>query len=284
MFKAAHLSRRGVVYGALASAVTILTASSEDDLAMPEDNEVVGCNDLARHTKRSLPGPSRRGVFITLGQSNIANSIFGLAGATNSNGYNFNPYDGHCYTPNSWTLGCSYNPQLLQGSLNQLISDAVLNAGLYSTFVFAPIGVHGADVTQFATGGSLNKRIVVVLRRLAIAGLPVDGILWQKGDGSGHSGDNYALALASVIKTFRANGCNAPFFAAQCTYLNGATNAGVRAAQAAVVDHAAGVWAGPDTDVIGLSGRDFTRVHFNVAGATIAAGLWKDKIAAYLNS
>jgi hypothetical protein len=253
-------------------------------LALPEDNEVVGCNDLTGHIRRSFPGPPSRGVFITLGQSNIANSIFGLTGATNPNGYNFNPYDGYCYTPNSWTLGCSYNPQVLQGSLNQLISDAVLNAGLYSTFVFAPIGIHGADVLQFAAGGSLNKRIVVVLRRLSIAGLPVDGILWQQGDGGDHSGANYALALASVIKTFRDNGCNPPFFVAQCTYLGGATNAGVRTAQAAAVDHAAGVWAGPDTDIIESSGRDFTKVHFNVAGARIAAGLWKDKIATYLNS
>jgi len=98
----------------------------------------------------------------------------------------------------------------------------------------------------------------------------------------GTSQANYASRLTSIISAVRAHGVDfaAPWVVGKCSYNGGATSAGVRAAQASVVN-GTDIFQGGDTDT--LTGTSVYRssgdVHFTAAGANAAAELWKSAIA-----
>jgi hypothetical protein len=86
--------------------------------------------------------------------------------------------------------------------------------------------------------------------------------------------------LLEVIRTFRRYGVNAPFFVALATLCGGphANAENIRAGQKGAVDHAAGVYQGADTDIIGVEYR-WDQCHFDEMGLSLAAALWLEVIA-----
>jgi hypothetical protein len=95
-------------------------------------------------------------------------------------------------------------------------------------------------------------------------------------------GRQYRKNLLEVIGTFRRYGVGAPFFVALATLCGGPhQNAeNIRAGQRGAVDHAVGIYQGPDTDIIGVEYR-WDKCHFDETGLALAAALWVETIAEF---
>jgi hypothetical protein len=109
-------------------------------------------------------------------------------------------------------------------------------------------------------------------------------LLWLQGESDNALGTSYAdyqARFRNMLNGIRGLGVAAPVFVAVATrcgqYPPGNT---LRGAQQNLVNHDAGIWAGPDLDVIDGSGR-IEDCHFNGAGQQTAAHLWRDKIRLY---
>jgi hypothetical protein len=228
---------------------------------------------------------SRTAVIVTLGQSNIGNHGSGRYVARGRVD-NFNLYDGKCYHAEDPLLGASGDG----GNVSTRLGDKLIDVGLFDRVVVAPIAMGGTVVEQWSEEGMFNRRIPVLIRRLYDAGLDIDFILWQQGEGNPGAGDNfgrqYRKNLLEVIRTFRKYGVNAPFFVALCTRCGpephpNADN--IRSGQKGAVNRAIGVFLGPDTDSIGIEHRH-DLCHFDETGLDMAASLWLEVIANHQSS
>jgi Carbohydrate esterase, sialic acid-specific acetylesterase len=224
---------------------------------------------------------SRTGVFVILGQSNAANQGAGHYVAKRQVD-NFNIYDGQCYLAADPLLGASGDG----GNFATRLGDKLIEAGLFDRVILAPIAMGGTTVEQWAEEGMFNRRIPVLIRRLHDAGLAADFILWHQGEGNPGMGDSggrqYCKNLMEVIGTFRKYGVTAPFFVALATLCGGPhPNAeNIRAGQLLAVNPSAGIYQGPDTDIIGTEYR-WDACHFDETGLGLAATLWLEVIAEF---
>jgi hypothetical protein len=213
-------------------------------------------------------------VLVIVGQSNAANHGAGRYVAKGRVD-NFNIYDGKSYHAADPLLGASGDG----GNFATRLGDKLIDAGLFDRVILAPIAMGGTTVEQWAEEGMFNRRIPVLIRRLFDAGLSVDYILWQQGEGNPGMGDvggrQYRKNLLEVIRTFRRYGVTAPFFVSLTTTCGGphANAENIRAGQRGVVNPLAGVYLGPDTDTIHLEYR-WDKCHFDETGLDMAASLW----------
>lgn len=240
-----------------------------------------------------FPAGSRVRVIIAAGQSNICSSETGSTGdATNQytptnvgQVLNLNVYDGGIYHATPPLLGCSAGIAALStsgvgGNWLMRLGDKLIDAGACDYVVLVPIGASGTSSGSWLPNANqCYERLGIAAGRVAAVGLTVTDILWQQGE-SDHStsqGD-YESALAVLIAAFRDIGVTAPLYIAKSTLLSGVQDADVRAAVDATIDEDAGVWAGPDTDVLTLARgyRQSDDTHFNAAGADVCAELWRD--------
>jgi hypothetical protein len=221
---------------------------------------------------------SRTAVIVILGQSNAANHGGGRYVAKHRVD-NFNIYDGKCYHAEDPLLGASGDG----GNFATRLGDKLIQDGAFDRVILAPIGMGGTTVEQWADQGMFNRRIPVLVRRLYDAGLSADFILWHQGEGNPGMGDRdgrqYRKNLLEVIETFRRYGVDAPFFVALATLCGGPhQNAqNIRAGQKGAVDPSAGIYQGPDTDIIGVEYR-WDKCHFDDMGLSLAAALWLEVI------
>lgn len=249
----------------------------------------IGQDSLADRTvldPRLVPG-ERTFILVTIGQSLICNSVQWPTGTyTPTNGanvQNFNFITGGLYSAKDDLLGCHG-----QGANAALwIADALLNTGNYDRIILAPIGFSSTGSGQWAVGGNMNHRIPVLAKRLVAAGYTPTAVLWQQGTADASAGASQAVTqanLQSMIDTFRANGITVPMLIAKESFVDAAhpSNSTTRAAQAAVVNPSANVFAGPDCDLIPASER-FDGLHFSYTGAAHYATLAKDAIVAALS-
>jgi len=224
---------------------------------------------------------TRTAVIIILGQSNAANHGAGRYVAKHRVD-NFNIYDGKCYHAEDPLLG----PSGEGGNFATRLGDKLIEDGLFDRVILAPIAMGGTTVEQWADQGMFNRRIPVLIRRLHDAGLNANFVLWHQGEGNPGMGDRdgrqYRKNLLEVIATFRRYGVRAPFFVALATLCGGPhQNAeNIRAGQRGAVDHAAGIYQGPDTDIIGVEYR-WDKCHFDEMGLALAAALWVEAIAEF---
>lgn len=234
-----------------------------------------------RHeTSTAIEGDqARTAVIVVVGQSNAANHGAGRYVAKHRVD-NFNIYDGRCYRAEDPLLGSSGDG----GNFATRLGDKLIDAGLFDRVILAPIAMGGTTVEQWADQGMFNRRIPVLVRRLYDAGLSADLILWQQGEGNPGIGDvqgrQYRKNLLEVIGTFRKCGADAPFFVSLTTLCGGphANADNIRAGQKGVVNPAAGIFQGPDTDTIGVEHR-WDACHFNEVGLDLAASLWLEVLA-----
>lgn len=231
----------------------------------------------------AINGSIRNCILLIAGQSNVSNNMPTAYTPTNAGKVdNFNIYDGATYSAADPLLGTSRDTQN-PGNFAGRLADKLINANKFDRVILVPFPVSGTLVSDWETG-FCKDRFRVAINRLNARGLAPTAVIWGQGEQdcfAGTSQSVYQTSLGNVIANARAVGLGAsvPFFVALQTWVNGATSAAVRAAQAAIVNHAAAIYAGPDADTI--SSRQADNTHFTDAGADSYAGLWQTALGLY---
>lgn len=167
------------------------------------------------------------------------------------------------------------------GAVGRRIADAT---GREVVFAVAVAGATRA--AEWSPGGRCHPLVEERLRALRKASLEPGLVLWQQGEADTEAGTpqrDYEEALRGLVAWLRAQGVGAPVLVAQASHSEGRTSEAVRAAQAALLDASARVFAGPDTDTLGAAmRRDGT--HFTAEGTAALAELWAARIGAAIAS
>jgi Carbohydrate esterase, sialic acid-specific acetylesterase len=215
----------------------------------------------------------RTAVFLVFGQSNGANS-----GDTpyvpSRRVFNLNMFDGQCYVAKDPLLGTTERG----GNFAGRMADMLIEAGLFDSVVLTPISVGGSRIEEWTTGGARHRRLQVAIKRALDYGLQFTHLLWHQGETNARydpDGPLYAACFMDIHAALRRYGIHAPVYVAQATVCDSPPNGIIRAAQRAVVDPAAGILAGPDTDTIGFSDR-YDNCHMAESGLIKHAKLWID--------
>jgi Carbohydrate esterase, sialic acid-specific acetylesterase len=275
----------------IASALNVKHSPADIDIGGLDNYDELDQNwksfrDTANRQSVPCQVDKRTAVIVTLGQSNAAN--YALARYTAKHDVrNFDLYNGHCYKAEDPLLGAS-------GALGNFagpLADLLIERGLYTRVIIAPIAMGGSTVEEWADEGVFNRRILVLIRRLFDASLTPTAILWHQGEGNSGVGDShgrqYRKNLLEVIATFREYGISAPFFVALATKCGGyPTPSGhnIREGQASTVNRLDNVFLGPDTDTLGDEYRGKEHCHFNGAGLLRHAAMWADVLQAWAAS
>ena len=276
---------------AIASALQIKHRPEDIDIGSLDNYNELDQNrqsfrDTSHRTQLPCQADERTAVIVTLGQSNAAN--YGLSRYTPKHDVrNFDLYDGHCYKAQDPLLGASGTG----GNFATPLADALIERGLYTRVIIAPIAMGGSTVEEWADEGMFNRRILVLIRRLFDAGLIPAQILWHQGESDpgmdDTDGRQYRNNLLEVIATFREYGVSAPFFVALATKCGiyprpGGNN--IREGQASTVNQLDNVFLGPDTDTLGDEYRDSEHCHLNAAGLLRHAAMWADVLQKWAGS
>jgi hypothetical protein len=242
--------------------------------------------DTSHRTQVPCRADERTAVIVTLGQSNAANYAL-MRYMPKRDVLNFDLYDGRCYKAHDPLLGASGTG----GNFATPLADMLIERGIYTRAIIAPIAMGGSTVEEWADQGVFNRRILVLMRRLFDAGLTPTQILWHQGEGNSGARDShgrkYRKNLLEVIATFRTYGISAPFFVARATKCgpyprpNGDN---IRDGQASAVNPLDNVFLGPDTDTLGDEYRDKEHCHFNAAGLLRHAAMWADALQGWAHS
>lgn len=208
------------------------------------DTDQAGDNFDTSAKKRIYPNISGAGIFVTIGQSRIANNSASGSPYTVSNGancINLNPYDGCYYIANDPVLGCSASAGLLNTGWHGRLCDSLITAAKYTKVVVIPCAVAGSSVSDWDTGGAYKDRIRAVSAMLTAMSITPTAWLWMQGTADAIAGmtqANYQTKLRSVISYQRSlSGRSADKWMIALDTINGAgdsTSAAVRAGQTAV--------------------------------------------------
>lgn len=262
-----------------ASALRSASVSAEDPFIMVEDGPNPGNHDANAKTRftGSLAGAT---ILLVNGQSNTANSFPTPYTATNTGAaLMMNPYDGDIYNTADPILGCSN--VTVAGNFIGRLEDKLINSGTSTKVVSCSVSIDGTSSSQWNSISNYGKRTIVALRRLKAKGLTPHAILWGQGESdAGMAQATYQANVSALIALTRAEGYNGPWFIALQTMFSGVTDANIRAAQAALVNHVSGIWQGPDADTISTSFRQ-DGTHFTDVGADTYAGLWQTALHAF---
>jgi hypothetical protein len=250
----------------------------------------------------ALTGTTR--VIVVTGQSNTTNVVPALYVPANRLGViNFNIGDGGFYRAKSGgsidpLLGCTgFAPNLPatspwpNGNWIGQLADQLITAGKATNVIVVPIGVGGSFIADWAAGGSNNPRIAVAFRRMQRAGLVPDVIISGQGE-SDHGATSQAAYMASansMIATFRSFWPTVPIFINVESWAGGSVDPNIANAQAAIVNHSTGIWAGANADALtgnscGAGGASACRqsdgLHWSTAGAFSIATAVRAALAA----
>lgn len=257
----------------------------EDPYHLREVTDIIGAWGFSFPQERirenaAIVAGQATAVIVVSGQSVSANYAANLYTPTHTSVHNFNIYDGGVYQAKDPLLGCTGT----SGNWLGYLGDKLIVAGTFERVILVPISVGGTECARWAAGGDCNHRIVVVCKRLAAAGITPSAWLWSQGEVDVFletTTASYQASLQSVIDTIRAQGVDCPVFVNQETWRIGVTSDAIRAAQAAVVDHANGIWLGADFDTLDATYRQSDNIHFNDTGCDAAATLVQTAFAAY---
>ncbi|MFP5259446.1 MAG: sialate O-acetylesterase [Acidobacteriota bacterium] len=225
-------------------------------------------------------------VMLVIGQSNVANSALGTFSPQAHIG---NYFEGQCFVAKNPLLGASGE----RASMVLDFADATVGKGLFDSALIVNLAVQGSSVFSWARHGDLRPLLARTVADLRRQGLAVNLVLYHQGEADclvGLGGERYALALANVLADLRRMGVSAPILvsqvsrhkaldcpdpaAAACSRLC----PDIRFAQAAVVDPAKGIFAGPDTDT--AVPERFDGYHMTDVGRKTFAALLLDTVAA----
>jgi Carbohydrate esterase, sialic acid-specific acetylesterase len=218
----------------------------------------------------------RRLVLLALGASNIANE--GAAGARyvpRCDVHNFNFLEGKSYRARDPLLGATRD----RSNFLTRFADRLIESGVCTSVLLVPVGYGATFVADWTPGGCMHPRIDRTLKELRKHEVAVTHVLYQQGEAEADLGPGvndakaWQEAFMRLVGSLRQGGVTAPVYVAQCTICRGERNDLIREAQRRVVDPAAGILAGADTDTIGLGDR-WDGCHFSETGLNKAADLW----------
>jgi Carbohydrate esterase, sialic acid-specific acetylesterase len=237
----------------------------------------------SRVESRLFAPTPRLAVILAFGQSNIANEgdprgcYIPGAGV-----YNFNLFDGRCYVARDPLLGATGD----RGNVTTRLGDLLVKGAVYDRVLLVPIAYGGSYMAEWTANGRMFPRLTQTLKRLRRAGISVTHALWQQGEAEGAlpnaDGSAWVGHFKEMVVALRQYAISAPIFVAQGTACGGASSDRIRVAQRAVVAPSAGIFAGPDVDVIGQDER-WDGCHFSTAGLEKAAQLWFGVVCAHAN-
>ena len=194
--------------------------------------------------------------MLLIGQSNVANSALGSFSPQARIG---NYFEGQCFVAKNPLLGASGE----RASVALDFADAAVGQGLFDSAVIVNLAVQGSSVYSWARHGDLRPLLARTVADLRRQGLAVNLVLYHQGEADclvGLDGERYGLALDNVLADLQRMGITAPILvsrvsrykALECPDPAPAACSrlcpDIRSAQAAVVDPAKGIFAGPDTD------------------------------------
>ena len=225
-------------------------------------------------------------VVLVIGQSNVANAALGEFTPANRIG---NYFAGQCFAAKNPLLGTSGG----RAGVALDFADAAIGQGLFDSALIVPLAVQGSSVFNWARHGELRPVLGGTVRRLQQEGIGINLVLYHQGEADclvGLSGAHYALALDNIINDLRRMGVHAPivvspvsrYKALDCPDPDPAACSRIcpeiRQVQAAAVDAARGVFAGPDTDT--AVPERFDGYHMTDAGRRRFAALLLETVAA----
>jgi hypothetical protein len=162
------------------------------------------------------------------------------------------------------------------------MADMLIEHGQFDTVVLAPISVGGSRIEEWTTGGARHRRLQIAIKRAMDNGLSFTHVLWHQGEsnaGVDADTNHYITCFMNIHGALRSYGVDASIYVAQATICNSPPNETIRGAQRALVDKTLGIFAGPDTDTIGLSSR-YDGCHMAESGLIRHAELWIEKLSA----
>jgi hypothetical protein len=273
---AAFIAALGGALGGIAFERYVGTARFVDWAGMRHLVMAYKPRDVSDRVSVAMPSaiPGRTMVALVFGQSNAANSGETLA-AEAAGVYQF--YQGQFYRARDPLLGADGD----RGSVWMRFGKAAIDSKAFDTVIFVPFAFSATEIRRWAPGGNLHEPLLSLLAQVRAAGMEFTHLLWHQGeaDAQAHTApDEYQAALRALVGSIRQQGVDAPIYVAVATRC-GRTRPDetIRRAQRAVVDTAAGILPGPDTDSLGFAER-YDGCHFSTEGLDRAAALWLQSI------
>jgi hypothetical protein len=229
------------------------------ELPVPPNQNDSGLSQTAAQT---IDTSKTNLILIQIGQSNWSNAAPSLYTPANASAlFQLNIYNGKIYPAVDPLLGTTNtfgNASTSSANPALRLADQLITNGNFQRIYLVPASIVGSHVADWDTG--LNATIIpVIFRRIVQKGIACNTtnvtcvVTWGQGEADVLTGTqlSYTASITNVINsTQAAAGYSIPFFVAKQTYFQGTTNAGVEAAQLAVVNHASNIWAGPNADAL----------------------------------
>src|SRR5438132_4207457 len=154
---------------------------------------------------------------------------------------------------------------LYYGSYWPVVGDFLVDRGFASGVVFVGMAKGDTSVAQWADPRDLGEYLARRLKALH----RIDYVLWHQGEADTSTpATDYAARLQHVVGIVHSNAPGARMLIAQASLCSGGRESpALRGAQAAAVDPARGVFAGPNTDAVRQREDRYDGCHFSERGA-----------------
>lgn len=267
---------------------------------LPDLTANMDTKPVSLRAAQTLDPAVRNLVLIIAGQSNVTNiapSVYTPSNPTKID--NLNIFDGGIYNAIDPALGTSLNTGGRIGMPGLRLADNLITANLFDRIVMVPIAQGGTAVADWETG-FCSDRIAGTMNRLRAKGIVAGTnvtivMLWGQGESDNTNGTTqaaYTTSLGNVIAKSRTSGFSGVWFIPIQTWSSNAPPASsvsvpIQNAQAAIVNHASNIWAGPNSDVLinsacgGLACRQSDNIHFSDAGSASYAAAWQAALHAF---
>jgi hypothetical protein len=219
-------------------------------------------------------------VLVPMGQSNAANSVSGLYNDLRDERI-LNFFSGSCFIARDPLIGSGG----IHGSIWSLLALAVLRESRWQNIVIAPMAVGSSAVALWVPGGWLFPMAKMRIDELSRAGFRNVAFLWHQGeidrlDQGGNEAD-YRAHLRKVIALTKSAYPKSAFFVSIATKcgIESEPDPAIQQAQLSMINPSEGVYAGPNTDLLGNAFRH-DGCHFNAEGARAEVLLWLDALKA----
>jgi hypothetical protein len=155
------------------------------------------------------------------------------------------------------------------GSVWTRLGPQILAGELAEAVVFVPVTIGGTRIARWAPDGDLHHLIHDALDALDAAGIRLTHLLWHQGESDGNrdtAPEGYKAMFRAMLGSIRARGVDAPILVSVATLCRAdRPDPVIRQAQQELVDPRAGIYAGPDTDLLGYAYR-YDGCHFSTEG------------------
>jgi hypothetical protein len=250
-----------------------LSANAEPLMEDIDPGNITIKNVVGRKEVSCKTNPRARVAIIMIGgQSNAANESDpnGLI-TTHQDVRNFNMFDKKCYQAKDPLIGNAQNRSSFATRLGELL----VYKKAFDVVILIPFAYGGSTIAQWAPGGIYNQRMMFAVKQTQNAGLKPTHFLWQQGEGDRDktSEMEYIRYFINLTEQLRMSNMQAPIYLAQSSRCRDSGSVAIRSAQRNLVSQRRGIFAGPNTDLIGPEGR-WDGCHFSSNGMDKVALLW----------